>query len=1118
MSEMIRIVNSNSHWVLHRNAPGVFNKLALLVCWTSLFITGTGVATAQTLVTSIDFNDGAIIDKVTSKSDYDTGLNDNGYLLFNDDIAKSGKGLQVDFLRYLRIPLDVVAASGGNFTVKYDYYHLRSKPGGSTLWHVHSFALRDQSNNYGWSHGFRNIGNDYWSSAIKGFARVGGQVKGDAAAIPDFDKNNWHEYVLVFDGNRVTWYVDGVFAYYQVFNRDFAAWDWTNADIMIGARYKEGSITELEGENFYLGTAGNNLRAGSMAAVFDNVRIWDGALDAATIAQGVENLIPQAPFTALSQKQKVLGAQGGAYSLKIFSNTDWNLTGLPYWAAADNITGNGDAKIKITVEANPNAFARSAELGINGQQHNIVQSALLEPVNADAVIYPDTKLEEIEYVFYDLKSLFSKELTDKRADQLFLIDGFNGVRTSIYGTRDNPGKAEGKPAHPAPGVVDPVYYAKEVDAIKKAMARNPDLIVFASKKLNGKFSFPEWVLQSNGILPQQYAIMLADYIEYMASEGIPTHILGIDNEQVFNEGKIWPDRFRKVVDEVKLLSEQRGFPMPLVIGHEDFGPDRGNWMRNLVNKGWSDRLDIFGTHYYPADRVGSEVAKLESDINFAGSRDRWHSELHWNTKAEIPDIDEIEDGFGSLLDMTDRGFNSLMWWNYTRGGLRGNIMRTLTSNLLGYSPVMVNDHDGVGILTDGKLHTRAFRNGNRLRLWVLNMNPANQFNDYAFKLDTGAITGNVSYRQWSPGDNPGTPGQAALIDNTGFSLTILPMSVTFIKINLDTEDTLLTETWDSATSTHLSGWGVVAADQQWLYKSKQSSAVTVAAAPLPFSGNALNFGSETDPEARTTLKTRLSVPVNVDSMASVTLKAQAIINHVNDSAPDDAVVSVGSFYGNAAYEIVFNSNRRQSSTIELRVKGQSGERSYQVGWLADQIEDVPYNVTATFKKVAENQTEITYTVYRHRMFWRRGKIFLDTAVGPYHFLAKVAIRGVQNSNVSLDEIEVLGSELITDIRFSSSPFYVHVGQTRKLRPWVTPFYASNKNFDWVAEDPGIATVDENGMVTGVGAGTTYIIATTTDGSALTARKEVVVREPVHKRSGKYWLRKWLAKLFSVWKR
>ncbi len=71
---------------------------------------------------------------------------------------------------------------------------------------------------------------------------------------------------------------------------------------------------------------------------------------------------------------------------------------------------------------------------------------------------------------------------------------------------------------------------------------------------------------------------------------------------------------------------------------------------------------------------------------------------------------------------------------------------------------------------------------------------------------------------------------------------------------------------------------------------------------------------------------------------------------------------------------------------------------------------------------------------------------------------------------------------------------LEAGQTGQLTPVIEPENATNKALTWTSSDEMVATVDVNGLVTAVAAGTATIIATTTDGSDKTASCTVIVAE------------------------
>ena len=70
---------------------------------------------------------------------------------------------------------------------------------------------------------------------------------------------------------------------------------------------------------------------------------------------------------------------------------------------------------------------------------------------------------------------------------------------------------------------------------------------------------------------------------------------------------------------------------------------------------------------------------------------------------------------------------------------------------------------------------------------------------------------------------------------------------------------------------------------------------------------------------------------------------------------------------------------------------------------------------------------------------------------------------------------------VTGITLSKSSLELSEGDTFTLTATVAPTDATNKAFTWKSDKPAVASVDENGKVTAVAAGTAKITVTTTDG-------------------------------------
>jgi uncharacterized protein YjdB len=101
-------------------------------------------------------------------------------------------------------------------------------------------------------------------------------------------------------------------------------------------------------------------------------------------------------------------------------------------------------------------------------------------------------------------------------------------------------------------------------------------------------------------------------------------------------------------------------------------------------------------------------------------------------------------------------------------------------------------------------------------------------------------------------------------------------------------------------------------------------------------------------------------------------------------------------------------------------------------------------------------------------------------------------------NAYFDDIaiyQVDANVAVTGISLNKSETAVAVGGSDTLIASVTPSHATNRNVTWSSSDPSVATVDANGTVTGVAAGTAVITATTVSGG-FTASSTVTVGVPV----------------------
>ncbi len=80
------------------------------------------------------------------------------------------------------------------------------------------------------------------------------------------------------------------------------------------------------------------------------------------------------------------------------------------------------------------------------------------------------------------------------------------------------------------------------------------------------------------------------------------------------------------------------------------------------------------------------------------------------------------------------------------------------------------------------------------------------------------------------------------------------------------------------------------------------------------------------------------------------------------------------------------------------------------------------------------------------------------------------------------ECKVTVSCKVTGVRFETTDIYVKEGCTAQARAVVYPARSDNKDIEWKSSDIAVATVDANGLVTGLKAGDAVITVKTKDGS------------------------------------
>ena len=98
-----------------------------------------------------------------------------------------------------------------------------------------------------------------------------------------------------------------------------------------------------------------------------------------------------------------------------------------------------------------------------------------------------------------------------------------------------------------------------------------------------------------------------------------------------------------------------------------------------------------------------------------------------------------------------------------------------------------------------------------------------------------------------------------------------------------------------------------------------------------------------------------------------------------------------------------------------------------------------------------------------------------------------------NGNINSNAFEfVIEPKPVEEVAFVDDSYVVGIGSTKQTNSLVMPAHAYNQNVIYSVKDPNIATVDENGIITGISEGETYLYINSADGTRLQASTKIQV--------------------------
>lgn len=146
-------------------------------------------------------------------------------------------------------------------------------------------------------------------------------------------------------------------------------------------------------------------------------------------------------------------------------------------------------------------------------------------------------------------------------------------------------------------------------------------------------------------------------------------------------------------------------------------------------------------------------------------------------------------------------------------------------------------------------------------------------------------------------------------------------------------------------------------------------------------------------------------------------------------------------------------------------------------------------VTASLLPKDANNRNFVLTTSDENIVKTRSNNFQPKAPGE----CIVTVQSVQNPEIFVT-YRALVVQPVTKVQITAPAKSLHIGYTLQLTPEYTPANASVKAVTWSSENEKIATVDENGLVTGVSKGSTKIKAKASDGSGRYATYSITVMQ------------------------
>ena len=259
-------------------------------------------------------------------------------------------------------------------------------------------------------------------------------------------------------------------------------------------------------------------------------------------------------------------------------------------------------------------------------------------------------------------------------------------------------------------------------------------------------------------------------------------------------------------------------------------------------------------------------------------------------------------------------------------------------------------------------------------------------------------------------------------------------------------------------------------------------------------------------ETMTFAEPSVSIVKTEDKTISLTLNSEEVDNKSMVWTSSDESVATVAQNPNSSYplEAIVTAHKIGKTTIKAEAQDGSGmSATCEVEVTPLMASDFSLQITSSIKTIPiQLKADVTPAEADNKMLkWTSltPDIAMVTEDGMFTGLkmgtAKIKAETTDGSKLSKTfNVEVTALS-VGSITLPSTPVSVVKTKTGKIKVTIEPLDADNQKLTWTSSRPDIATVDNEGVVTGKKVGTTRITASTTDGTNLNASVDVNI-EPL----------------------